>query len=498
MNKWLVAVVLFLLIRKKVLVWFRKQQLQIRVLHSNRSLLGSSRLDFDNVLKAFRSNFLDGREKGSQLTITLDGEVALDVQGGRDEASVFTGLTMLFSSSKVIESLVTAQLVEQGKLKYEDPIALHWPEFGSKFSNSHTVADLMRHRTGLAGIYKQLSCEEAEEIFNSPQKTERWVLDTLQMDEDVQQRHDPPSCARYHALTRGIILSVLIHRVDGRDARTYVKEEIVEPVRKAREDRKQDHKQELEYSVGCPDEWQSRMAVTEATMPLALTAAQLVAQLSGLVDLFFHPGEDAMQHELDDHFHYFFKPSELAQMLQVANPFSLHRKSLGLVHDVTLDSHFLANSPEFRKLPLLSVTGCSNSYSVACITSELACGGGCLLSAKGLEEAMRVDCRLLDELVGLEFTMTNCGWGADRFGDDWIGWAGAGGGYVVVSLGSSIHMNATNSVTESMSSLQDTKHPSVTSLQSSKGGSTKPTGTGSCEKSPNCFKHLLPSKAQTK
>jgi CubicO group peptidase (beta-lactamase class C family) len=58
------------------------------------------------------------------------------------------------SCTKLITATIIAQLVDEGRLRWDDPITKHWPEF--KWSDPNitaltTVRDLLSHRSGLAG-----------------------------------------------------------------------------------------------------------------------------------------------------------------------------------------------------------------------------------------------------------------------------------------------------------------------------------------------------------
>lgn len=43
-------------------------------------------------------------------------------------------------------------LTSSGLMNYDDKISQHWPEFAQNGKENITVADLMRHEAGLAGL----------------------------------------------------------------------------------------------------------------------------------------------------------------------------------------------------------------------------------------------------------------------------------------------------------------------------------------------------------
>lgn len=164
------------------------------------------------VYKAFLQNFADGCELEAQLCVLVDGEPVVDLcatsrrqcerEYGAESPSV------VFSTGKVLESLVVAFLVERGAIPaYSSTVASLWPEFGQHGKQHVTVADLMRHDGGLP--------------FFSDSK-----LSLLDVDADA----DGSAIARavcgsaltatgrqYHAISRGLVLDGLcLHLVQTR------------------------------------------------------------------------------------------------------------------------------------------------------------------------------------------------------------------------------------------------------------------------------------------
>jgi len=376
--------------------------------------------EFLRAKNAFLRNYLEGRERGSQMTLTVDGKVVFDIRAGRDESCLFDdGVVMVFSSTKVIESLVVAMLVDQGKLAYEDPIAKHWPEFGERFSSAVTVAQLMGHQAGLEQIHETITTPQAQEIFASPQKQEEFVFRSLRIDERIKRGE---SHTRYHAVTRGIIVDLLCYKVDGRRGADFIQQEIVAKLDGP-----------VDFSLGCPLQKQTNFVECEAANTLLESALEIVMHQTGIVKYLYYPDALPTDEELETHYRDFFLPEEVKMTLSLINRNGPTYKSLILVNDHRPGTHYLANSPEFRSLPLMSVTGISNSRSLAKIIAELACGGGKLLSPEGMAKALAHDQPVTCELFHRKLTFTNAGWSCDRLGEEWVGWGGSGGSVTVFS-----------------------------------------------------------------
>ena len=86
----------------------------------------------------------------------------LDVPAGLQRGNPRQALTQCHVA-QVVESLVVAMLVDRGLLAYDAPVCQYWPDFcGEGVPDvdgrraALTVADLMRHRGGLAAPRKPI------------------------------------------------------------------------------------------------------------------------------------------------------------------------------------------------------------------------------------------------------------------------------------------------------------------------------------------------------
>jgi hypothetical protein len=401
----------FFIIYKKIQTWLLKRSIAKTI--TIRNYINNNKDDFPKTLAAFKQLILDGYEKGSQLTCIVNGKIVIDVCGGRDEQSVFEKhqMTMLFSSTKVFESLIVAMLADRNLIAYDAPVKKYLPGF---YSDTITISDLMRYRAGCAAIHKTLTLKEAQEIFNDPIKTEEFALNHL------SRNGVRLGISEYHSFTRGLLVAAILYRVTGKTMEQFVQEEIVLPVRRKKQC------EDIELHIGCPQNKQSRMAIVEPSGNMLSLLSETILHVSGFVDLFLRPStkDDVVaQEEFHRDWMYRYEAEMMKQILKY--PPTHHRKSLVLVHDVGLGTHYLSNSPEFRALPLSSANGASNSFSLANILSEIQTGT--LLSPTGLQRALETDGTTFDEMLGVPLTYTANGWGCDRFPGGFIGWAGAGG-----------------------------------------------------------------------
>ena len=381
------------------------------------------RPQFEPVLLSFLANFAHEREEGAQLCCYYQNEAVVDVAGflkkgagphagpGRDD------LAIVFSCTKVVESLCVAILASRGFLAYDDPVAKFWPEFGLAFRDGDkiTVRQLMQHQAGLSGFRESVPIEQALRLFGPESEAQLSERHEFLLGGGIVQEWDPSERRQgYHAVTRGFFTAGLVRKVDpfSRSLPEFVAQEIV-----GRVDRP------VEFYVGCPPEAQARVMRFHASESLFRTVLRLVAHRLGLETVFYD--------EFDR-----LKPFEVASLLGILFVPSI-RRSLLFVEGLS-SAHEIANNPMYRSLEAPSVTGITNARSLAAIMNELCVGGGGLISSQGLQEAMESSTGpVFDELLQDDLTFSNCGWGLDRFQDpaagvtDWCGWAGAGGSMCV-------------------------------------------------------------------
>jgi CubicO group peptidase (beta-lactamase class C family) len=169
-------------------------------------------LRFEAVRDTFRELFERTRQRGAALCVQIGGETVLDLWGGvADEAGeeVWQSDTLvnLFSCTKTFTAVAALQLVGEGKLSLDSPVAEHWPEFACNGKQAITLRQLLCHRAGLPAIRQSLP--------------EQALYDWTRMSEALaaeQPWWTPGEGQGYAAITFGWLLGELIARVDGRDA----------------------------------------------------------------------------------------------------------------------------------------------------------------------------------------------------------------------------------------------------------------------------------------
>jgi aarF domain-containing kinase len=181
----------------------------------------------------------EGEVLGCQVCVMHRDKVVANVsfgpQGIDDPRDVqpYT-LFNCFSVTKAVTAAAVHVLVDDGKISYDCPVALYWPEFGEKNPET-TVAELLSHRAGLQhamppGITFESFCD-----FKA------MARGMCKLDAD---KMDDPKEARYHFLTFGWLVGGLVEAVTGMSFSDFVTSRIARPLGV-----------EGEICIGIPEEW---------------------------------------------------------------------------------------------------------------------------------------------------------------------------------------------------------------------------------------------------
>ena len=405
---------------------------------------------YDPVADVFRTFFTKAWDVGSAVSVYGRGEPVVQLTGGlrigAGDPRPYDADTiqLVASTTKFVESLVVALLVDRGLLRYDDRIIDHWPEFASGQAGKAqvTLRQLMMHRAGLPVFERKLEDDELFDLDARARFLERQVqVPELYAPEPTgsvwkAQRPGPPQA--YHAVSRGLYSSELVRRVDPKHRRLglYFRDEIAEPLG-------------IDFWIGLPDEAAPRVSGTRPD-PTVITRL-LAGDVAGLET------SDDPRHRLYD-----YEIAFLRQLL--TQPESLPSRALDCLAPSGVAPQELANHPKMRAVELASSSGFGSADALARLAA-LAAGGGSLggraifSSDRALRDAVEVaDEYAVDGLMGTPVSFTQGGLarfqssGSDRTVS--IGWGGAGGqmvrfvpklglaiAYVTNTLGSRMAMN---------------------------------------------------------
>nr|WP_272888622.1 serine hydrolase domain-containing protein [Stutzerimonas stutzeri] len=148
-------------------------------------------------------------QRGAALCVQIGGETVVDLWAGvadnsGEQAWHSDTLVNLFSCTKAFTAVAVLQLVAQGKLELDEPVARIWPEFAVNGKQAITLRQLLCHRAGLPAIRQPLP---AEALYD-------WASMTAALAAE-QPWWTPGEDQGYAAMTYGWLVGELLRRVDG-------------------------------------------------------------------------------------------------------------------------------------------------------------------------------------------------------------------------------------------------------------------------------------------
>src|SRR5947207_7655379 len=196
---------------------------------------------FERVAEEFVRNFQERGEVGASVSITIEGEPAVDMWGGSADPAtnkpwVEDTITHVFSATKGATSLCAHMLIERGLLDLEAPVMRYWPEFGQAGKESIQVKMLLNHQSGVAAI--------SEPVPPGGLYDWEFMVKALEKQEPFWK---PGSMHGYHGFTFGWLVGEIIRRVSGKSLGTFFRQEVVEPLG-------------LDFWMGLPETHEKRVA----------------------------------------------------------------------------------------------------------------------------------------------------------------------------------------------------------------------------------------------
>ena len=202
------------------------------------------------IPQALQSVVDNGDLSGIVSLVWRNGEeVQLNAVGKRDIAAgkpmTRDTLFRIASMTKPITSVAALMLMEEGKLKLDDPIAKWLPEFAAMkvlkdpkgalddtypSPRAITVEDLMTHRSGLAyGFTSSGPIAQAyEKVLGQPLDNPRTADEWLKLIASLPLSYAPGTRMHYSHSTE--VLGFLLGRIEGKPYREVIKERLLDPL----------------------------------------------------------------------------------------------------------------------------------------------------------------------------------------------------------------------------------------------------------------------------
>ncbi|MDC2954842.1 serine hydrolase [Streptomyces gilvifuscus] len=216
---------------------------------------------FEAVRTAFEENFRERGELGAAVTVTVGGEVVVDLWGGWADADGTRPweretLVNVWSTSKGPTALCAHILADRGLLDFDAPVADYWPEFAAAGKEKVLVRHLLSHRSGLSGLREPHSVEQLYD----------WELTTRRL-AATEPWWEPGTVSGYHALTFGHLVGEVVRRISGRSPGAFLEREVTGPL-------------EIDFTVGLPEKDAGRAA--ELVHPPAASDSEQAATFGRL------------------------------------------------------------------------------------------------------------------------------------------------------------------------------------------------------------------------
>lgn len=188
-------------------------------------LKGTVQPDYADVAASLIRQIPADQNAGSAVCVYHHGRCVVDVWGGiKDSAGrpwVADTTAPSFSTTKGVMSTLIHILVDQGKARYDDPIASQWPEFSCRGKQAITIRQALCHE---AGLYR------VTEMISKPSEMLDWEH-MKQLIADAEPAHEPGDAQGYHALTYGWLIGGIIEAISGKSLQAVLAEELVDPLK---------------------------------------------------------------------------------------------------------------------------------------------------------------------------------------------------------------------------------------------------------------------------
>ncbi len=180
---------------------------------------------YEPVRALYERNMEGLAERNTQLCIYVNDACVVDLWGSAvdDESFSADSLVNVFSSGKSLEAIALAMLADRGLLEFSAPIAEYWPEYAANDKHATTVADLMRHESGLASFSETVRPGDLH-----PERIRENALGAIIQRQTPMFRPGQGNQREYHAITRGWVANEVFRRIepDGRTMGQFLRDEV--------------------------------------------------------------------------------------------------------------------------------------------------------------------------------------------------------------------------------------------------------------------------------
>ncbi|WP_304170042.1 serine hydrolase domain-containing protein [Phenylobacterium aquaticum] len=220
---------------------------------------GGFQAGFEAAAAEFARNFAERDDVGAALSIVVEGQPVVDLWAGSlDRAGTrpwaAASVVNVWSTTKAVNALCFALLVDRGLIAYEDPVARWWPEFAAHGKGAVTIAQLLSHQAGLCSFRDPAVVED---FYDQPRAAARLAA--------TEPLWPPGSRSGYHAISIGVLAGELFRRITGVSLGQFIAAELAGPM-------------ELDLTLGLPVSEEARRA--EMIAPPEMATSNMATDLN--------------------------------------------------------------------------------------------------------------------------------------------------------------------------------------------------------------------------
>jgi len=185
--------------------------------------LGLDQGQLDRLIDTIERQIAEGWYPGCEIAIARHGRLVLSRHFGNARIAPQTvkadpsTLWLLYSNTKVITAAAMWQLAERGLIRYTDTVAEHLPGFEKNGKKDITILQVITHQGGFPDAFFR------GETFENIEKRREAAR-------NIALQWTPGSQVSYHPLAAHWVIAAMMEAVTGKDFKTLIREELIEPL----------------------------------------------------------------------------------------------------------------------------------------------------------------------------------------------------------------------------------------------------------------------------
>jgi CubicO group peptidase (beta-lactamase class C family) len=179
---------------------------------------------FEPLRQLFASNLTTGVDLGASVSVTINGEFAVDLWGGWSDVArtrpwTEDTLTLVYSTTKMMAALAALILVDRGELDLDAPVAKYWPEFAAQGKGGVLVRHVLSHTSGVCSWQEPVTMTDVCD----------WDKSTALLATQAPW-WKPGTASGYQMICHGHLIGEIVRRITGQKLSVFFAREIAGPL----------------------------------------------------------------------------------------------------------------------------------------------------------------------------------------------------------------------------------------------------------------------------